>query len=176
MGAFPSGQRGQTVNLLSLTSVVRIHPLPPEKSKSQDLLFSIQSEGLVCNHDAGVYEIKAKPCMESATCCGMESSRSDVCHQSEGKIHAIAWCYTPAAIPYTTASWLHTNPSDWIEKSTCLRKCFFLAGMAGFEPTGARVKVWCLTAWRHPNIYTQRLYHKKPPMSIVFWEFKKDAV
>ena len=32
MGAFPSGQRGQTVNLLSVTSVVRIHPLPPEKS------------------------------------------------------------------------------------------------------------------------------------------------
>ena len=32
MGVFPSGQRGQTVNLLSLTSVVRIHPLPPEKS------------------------------------------------------------------------------------------------------------------------------------------------
>ena len=30
MGAFPSGQRGQTVNLLSVTSVVRIHPLPPE--------------------------------------------------------------------------------------------------------------------------------------------------
>ena len=32
MGAFPSGQRGQTVNLLSLTSVVRIHPLPPTKN------------------------------------------------------------------------------------------------------------------------------------------------
>ena len=31
MGVFPSGQRGQTVNLLSLTSVVRIHPLPPNK-------------------------------------------------------------------------------------------------------------------------------------------------
>ena len=29
----------------------------------------------------------------------------------------------------------------------------FLAGMAGFEPTNARVKVWCLTAWRHPNIH-----------------------
>ena len=26
-----------------------------------------------------------------------------------------------------------------------------MAGMAGFEPTSARVKVWCLTAWRHPN-------------------------
>ena len=28
MGEFQSGQMGQTVNLLSLTSVVRIHPLP----------------------------------------------------------------------------------------------------------------------------------------------------
>ncbi len=26
---FPSGQRGQTVNLLLVASVVRIHPLPP---------------------------------------------------------------------------------------------------------------------------------------------------
>ena len=33
--------------------------------------------------------------------------------------------------------------------------CFLLAGMAGFEPTTAGVKVLCLTAWRHPN--------KKPP-------------
>ena len=30
MGEFPSGQRGQTINLLSVTSVVRIH-LPPPK-------------------------------------------------------------------------------------------------------------------------------------------------
>ena len=29
---FPSGQRGQTVNLLSTTSVVRIHPLPPKRN------------------------------------------------------------------------------------------------------------------------------------------------
>ena len=29
---FPSGQRGQTVNLLSSTSVVRIHPPPPKMS------------------------------------------------------------------------------------------------------------------------------------------------
>ena len=28
MGEFPSGQRGQTVNLLRLASMVRIHPLP----------------------------------------------------------------------------------------------------------------------------------------------------
>ena len=31
MGEFPSGQRGQTVNLLSVTSVVRIHLPPPAK-------------------------------------------------------------------------------------------------------------------------------------------------
>ena len=36
MGAFPSGQRGQTVNLLSVTSVVRIHPLPPKKKRNFD--------------------------------------------------------------------------------------------------------------------------------------------
>ena len=41
MGEFPSGQRGQTVNLLSVTSVVRIH-LPPPKSAlfSADFCFS----------------------------------------------------------------------------------------------------------------------------------------
>ena len=33
MGEFPSGQRGQTVNLLAMPSVVRIH-LPPPKQKS----------------------------------------------------------------------------------------------------------------------------------------------
>ena len=29
---------------------------------------------------------------------------------------------------------------------------FDVAGMAGLEPANARVKVWCLTAWRHPNV------------------------
>ena len=28
-----------------------------------------------------------------------------------------------------------------------------LAGVAGFEPTNAGIKIPCLTAWRHPNIY-----------------------
>ena len=44
MGVFPSGQRGQTVNLLSSTSVVRIHPLPPEKDLvARQGLFSTKS-------------------------------------------------------------------------------------------------------------------------------------
>ena len=32
MGEFPSGQRGQTVNLLAMPTVVRIHPPPPSNS------------------------------------------------------------------------------------------------------------------------------------------------
>ncbi len=39
MGVFPSGQRGQTVNLLSSTSVVRIHPLPPKQKTDQKVGF-----------------------------------------------------------------------------------------------------------------------------------------
>ena len=35
MGEFPSGQRGQTVNLLLNASVVRIHLPPPEKGLLQ---------------------------------------------------------------------------------------------------------------------------------------------
>ncbi len=31
MGEFPSGQRGQTVNLLRIASMVRIRPPPPQK-------------------------------------------------------------------------------------------------------------------------------------------------
>ncbi len=31
MGVFPSGQRGQTVNLLAMPTVVRIHPPPPKR-------------------------------------------------------------------------------------------------------------------------------------------------
>ena len=37
MGEFPSGQRGQTVNLLLLASMVRIHPLPPYMANGKDV-------------------------------------------------------------------------------------------------------------------------------------------
>ena len=36
-----------------------------------------------------------------------------------------------------------------------------MAGPAGFEPAHARIKTWCLTAWRRPNntfYYLTRLY------------------
>ena len=39
MGGFPSGQREQTVNLLSPTSVVRIHLLPPKSTHLMERRF-----------------------------------------------------------------------------------------------------------------------------------------
>ena len=36
MGEFPSGQRGQTVNLLAMPSVVRIHLPPPKRNGDRD--------------------------------------------------------------------------------------------------------------------------------------------
>ena len=44
MGAFPSGQWGQTVNLLLNASVVRIHQLPPKScGKNVSQLFLVVS-------------------------------------------------------------------------------------------------------------------------------------
>ena len=48
MGEFPSGQREQTVNLSSLTSVVRIHSLPPSKLLITSI-GSLHLQGLVQN-------------------------------------------------------------------------------------------------------------------------------
>ena len=42
-----------------------------------------------------------------------------------------------------------SSPPQPTEKPP-LRVAFLLAGMAGFGPTNAGVKVPCLTAWRHP--------------------------
>ena len=48
------------------------------------------------------------------------------------------------------ASSLALVEGDFIEKGLGMQ-VLFLAGMAGFEPADTRVKVWCLTAWRHPK-------------------------
>ncbi len=46
MGEFPSGQRGQTVNLLLNASVVRIHLPPPKKRLATASRFFIQADRL----------------------------------------------------------------------------------------------------------------------------------
>ena len=45
MGEFPSGQRGQTVNLLSLTSLVRIQLPPPNKKHTLAVCFLFGERG-----------------------------------------------------------------------------------------------------------------------------------
>ena len=61
MGAFPSGQWGQTVNLLLNASVVRIHQLPP-KSCGKDiaaaffsLLYRIKSAKAMTDFQSAFY-------------------------------------------------------------------------------------------------------------------------
>ena len=72
--------------------------------------------------------IKAKPCMES--------SRSDVWNQSAGKCTLKRDAMRDfVAIPYNAqVRWCHTNPADWIKKSTA-KRWIFLAEGVGFEPT-----------------------------------------
>ena len=43
MGRFPSGQREQTVNLPSQTSMVRIHPCPPSSAGMAELADALDS-------------------------------------------------------------------------------------------------------------------------------------
>ncbi len=47
MGEFPSGQRGQTVNLLATPSVVRIHLPPPSTAERQCFFRMMDSFGII---------------------------------------------------------------------------------------------------------------------------------
>ena len=49
--------------------------------------------------------------------------------------------------------------------NTHLHQCFFLAGPGGFEPPHTRIKTWCLTAWRRPNI-TKLAGALPPPLNM----------
>ena len=46
------------------------------------------------------------------------------------------------------------TPDTLLKRQVLCRLSYWikLAGLAGFEPADARVKVWCLTAWRQPNV------------------------
>ena len=64
--------------------------------------------------------------------CGMESSRSDVCNQSEGEIHADAWCHAVALrrIPYILRV-IQYQSFGLDRKKQVSRLAFFLAPPAG---------------------------------------------
>ena len=73
MGAFPSGQRGQTVNLLSLTSVVRIHPLPPTKKV-------LRKKYLFCWWDRMAREARTRGSLQLIPCtCLISLAKQTAC-------------------------------------------------------------------------------------------------
>src|SRR5699024_5926841 len=56
MEEFPSGQRGQTVNLLRFASVVRIHPPPPTNvPPAGGAFFIVDSKGGSWKHAGGAF-------------------------------------------------------------------------------------------------------------------------
>ena len=76
MGAFPSGQRGQTVNLLSVTSVVRIHPLPPTK---RELLVDKSSLFVYPSRRLGISSPREARCISSRAVCALVSHHAPAC-------------------------------------------------------------------------------------------------
>ena len=70
MGEFPSGQRGQTVNLLRFASMVRIRPPPPNKHRNFDTKITVLIfDYLPKNHGFSIFlcEIQSR--------CGVEPQR-----------------------------------------------------------------------------------------------------
>ena len=86
MGDFPSGQRGQTVNLLSLTSVVRIH-LPPPKKRAL-----CNAQGSFCNEAFPCGNIKQPSVMKTLTLmkCAYGTIRNDLLHKFAKRICIMA--------------------------------------------------------------------------------------
>ncbi len=60
MGEFPSGQRGQTVNLLALPSVVRIHLRPLRISKLVRIRIELSAQEAVVAELADARDLKSR--------------------------------------------------------------------------------------------------------------------
>ena len=86
MDGFPSGQRGQTVNLLLSASMVRIHPLPPRRSKVRFAPFFFVKKN-----------IRPLPCSsfipKGPACCGYALVNAGITYQPFGNPAAAGWNY-----------------------------------------------------------------------------------
>ena len=52
-----------------------------------------------------------------------------------------------------------------------LNQTLIMAGVAGFGPTNARVKVWCLTAWLYPKIFNFCPFFSERSYYIIFFPY-----
>ena len=93
MGGFPSGQRGQTVNLLSTTSVVRIHHLPPKKRVQICALFCFTLK--IENRSSGFESRLLATCwMHVATGVAFpQKSESTTSHQETEYRKMLCFCF-----------------------------------------------------------------------------------
>ena len=96
------------------------NPATPARKKHlrKQVLFSIQSEGLVCNHDAVVYGIAAGVWHHASACI----RPSDWCHTSlrdDSIRHFVPIPYrNKLRIPYTPSAWLGCGkdaPKPWTD-------------------------------------------------------------
>ena len=113
MGDFPSGQRGQTVNLLSLTSVVRIHHPPPTQKDTYGCPFVLVGDG----RPFGTHENCKKRnrgqrqgialailCTKRtrkawARSCGHESTRKEIFTELGGTPTGVLFCWWGMVVP-----------------------------------------------------------------------------
>ena len=81
------------------------------------------------------HKSRRKPCISSATCCGISSARMAVYHQAAGNARGRVMRYKgglPPLMIYTTASWWYAKPAAWIKKSDAFASDF-LAEKERFE-------------------------------------------
>ncbi len=140
MGVFPSGQRGQTVNLLSSTSVVRIHPLPPNINRHTAWYGGLYLVGVAPIRPPAPGAVWSNPrsvkkmCLRHIFSAGLAAMPQGGRHHRQG--HRYGGLYlvgvAPIRPPAPGAVW--SNPRS--VKKMCLRH-IFSAGLAAI-PQGGR--------------------------------------
>ena len=126
-----------------------------------------------------VYSITAKPCMESATCCGMEL----IAKQSYGiKPQKNA----PLVMPYACGdtihanAWFHTKPAAWIKNDKFQQK--FVVFWCGWRDLlrFAITPVWQMMGVHHLSQTSNKICHSvcdtHPFKSLIEWSVQKNGL
>ena len=82
--------------------------------------------------------------------CRREAKRTVTSPWAEGSLHSRRLLHFSC-----TAGALH-----WKKTNAQVRWSFFWLGCRDSNPGNVRVRVWCLTAWRHPNIENTKDYSR----------------
>ena len=87
----------------------------------------------------------ARPVPDTALNRGVRGSQPSKLSKKKAALRLLFRFGDPAGI---------RTPDTLLKRQVLCRLSYWikLAGLAGFEPADARVKVWCLTAWRQPNV------------------------